>query len=247
MVEVDLERLAAAYHLRSERGATERMAPVMEFAALGRGDLAVDVGGGRGAQAHAIAAATRSLVVVVDPSPAMVAEASRRGAVVVLGRGESLPFADASAGLVLFHLSIHHGDWRRMLDEAWRVVRPGGVVWVWTMAPDHLRRSQLARWFPRVGEIDAARFPAIDDLERRIAHHDGVPHRSAVSERVERTAAEWVAAVEAGFVSTLHLLEPAEIEQGIARFTAEHPDATAVVSYDIELTAVWSRRPPVES
>lgn len=247
MSEVDLERLAAAYHLRSERGIVERMAPIVAVAGLGPHDVIADVGGGRGAQAAALAAATGAGAIVVDPSRGMVAEAAERGLRAVLGRGEALPFDDGAASLVLFHLSIHHGDWQRMLDEAWRVTRPGGIVWVWTMAPAHLRHSQLARWFPRVGEIDAGRFPEIDDLADRMTRLGGDPATIVATERVERTAGEWTTAVEAGFVSTLHLLEPSEIAAGLARFRAAHPGADDPVVYDLELTAVWSHRPPVES
>lgn len=247
MTEVDLERLAAAYHLRSERGIVDRMAPIVAVAGLEPHDVVVDVGGGRGAQAAALTEATGAHAIVVDPSRGMVAEAAGRGLRVVLGRGEALPFDDATARLVLFHLSIHHGDWERMLDEAWRVARPGGIVWVWTMDPAHLLRSQLAHWFPRVGEIDAGRFPQIDDLADRMTRFGGDPKTIVVTQRVERTADEWITAVEAGFVSTLHLLEPSEIAAGLARFRAAHPGADDPVVYDLELTAVWSHRPPVES
>ena len=78
MAEVDLERLAAAYHLRSERGVATRMAPVLEIAGLTASDLVVDVGGGRGAHAAVIAAATGAHAVVLDPSRGMVTEAADR-------------------------------------------------------------------------------------------------------------------------------------------------------------------------
>lgn len=243
MAEIDLDRLAGAYAHRHEAGVERRVVPALEAAAVGTGDLVIDVGGGRGRHAAAMRALAGCRSVVVDPSSAMLAQARAAGVEVVRGRGERLPFADASATLVFFHLSIHHGDWAAMVSEASRVVRPGGVVWVWTMSPDYHRSSHLARWFPRVGAIDAARFPAPGELRVALAAGGGRTGLVTAVEHVARPAADWVEAVRAGYVSTLHLLSREEIEDGLAAFTAANPDPTAEIRYDLEITGVWGSRP----
>ncbi len=47
-----------------------------------------------------------------------------------VGSGYDLPFPDNSVDLVLFTLSLHHQDSGRALDEAFRVLIPGGHVLV---------------------------------------------------------------------------------------------------------------------
>ncbi len=52
----------------------------------------------------------------------------------VVGFGEYLPFADASFDCVLFNTSLDHIlDWRRAIDEAYRVLAPGGILYVCTL------------------------------------------------------------------------------------------------------------------
>lgn len=242
MAEVDLERLAAAYDFRLDRGIAERLGPMLAVAGVGPGSTVVDVGGGRGDKASACAA-TGAAVLLVDPSRAMTAEAVTRGLCGVVARGEALPLGDESADLVFFHLSIHHGDWRAMLDEAWRVVRPGGVVWVWTMSDEHHEASYLTKWFPSVGPIDAGRFPPVADIGDHLSFLGGAPDVLEVEEIVERAAGEWVEAVRAGYVSTLHLVSDDEVQEGLARFAAGHPDPDATIEYRLLFSGVWSRCP----
>lgn len=247
MSEVDLERLARAYGHRRYDSVAQRIAPVLAEADLGRGDLVADVGGGRGSHGAAIQEATGARVIVVDPSAAMARQARSAGVATVIGRGEALPLASGACGLVLFHLSIHHGEWERMVAEAWRITRAGGVVWVWTMSPEYVRQSHLARWFPRAGEIDAARFPPPVDIEALLGSLGGTPRVAHDRVVVRRPAGDWTAAVEDGFVSTLHLLDDDEIAAGLERFRAAHPDPDETITYALEFIAVWSRRPSVES
>ncbi len=242
--EVDLDRLADGYRHRPAGPATLRRARrAAGEAGLAAGDLALDVGGGRGDHAAEFAG-TGATAVVVDRSEVMAARARRAGVHAVVGDGRRLPIKDESARLVYFHASIHYGGWRDMLDEAVRVVAPGGVVWIWTFAPEHFRTSYLAEWFPSVPSIDEARFP---DPEAMLAHLAGRAlqggGRETAHETVSRTAGDWVAAVRAGFVSTLHLLDPQEIEEGLDRFGAAHPDPTEEIRYELTQETVWARKP----
>jgi SAM-dependent methyltransferase len=247
MGEVDLERLAEAYGHRAHDRFEQRLRAMVESTRPAPGDLVVDVGGGHGAQALALQAGLGVRAVVLDPSLGMVHRATERGVAAAVARGEELPIAPGAASLIYFHLSIHHGDWRRMLDEAWRVARPGGAIWVWTMAAEHFESSFLAHWFPRVAEIDSARFPDPEEIVSHLSLLGGSPRSVRDVVDVERTAGDWLQAVRDGFVSTLHLLGEDEIEDGLARFQAAHPDAEEPISYRLLFTGVWTLRPSVES
>lgn len=244
MGEIDLERLAAGYaHRRMSEAARNRAARTAEWAGLGAGTVAVDVGGGRGGHAG-VFAERGARAVVVDRSPAMIRTALEAGVAGVVGDGRHLPLCDAAADLVYFHVCLHYGGWEAMLGEAARVLKRGGLAAVWTFAPDHFRHSLLARWFPSIVPIDEARFPHPDLVEARMwAVGLAEVHQAAETETISRAAGEWETAVRAGFVSTLQLLDPAELESGLARFRREHPDPEEVLHYRLWYRGIVGRKP----
>ena len=244
MVEIDLDRLAVGYaHRRTSDRARGRAAAAAASAGLGPGSVALDVGGGRGDHAEVLAAGG-ARAVVVDRSPAMARAARDRGLPAVVGDGRCLPLGEATADLVYFNLSLHYGGWDLMLAEAARVLRPGGMVAAWTFSREHFRHSLLARWFPSVVPIDEARFPDPDLLCARMWAL-GLEQVTQVTETetVSRRAGDWEAAVRAGFISTLQLVDPAEVEAGLGRFGEEHPDPDEVLHYRLWFRGVSGRKP----
>lgn len=240
--DVDLEALARGYdHRPLSDAAATRAAAAVE--GLPPGDLTVDIGGGRGHHAD-VWAGLGYRAAVVDPSRSMTAAAGSLGSVaVVRGRAEELPFKDEVAVLTYFHLSIHYGAWRRSLDEALRVVKPGGRCVVWTLGARHHRASMLAWWFPSVAEIDIARFPDPGAVARHLAGAGARVRTGHTREIVRRSAGDWLAAVRAGFVSTLQLIDERELRSGIAGFQAAHPDPDATVQYEMLWDRIVAERP----
>jgi ubiquinone/menaquinone biosynthesis C-methylase UbiE len=208
------------------------------------GSVAVDVGGGRGDHAAEFAR-TGARALVVDRSPEMVAAAvDHPGVTGIVGDGRRLPVVEAAADLVYFHVSLQYGGWEQMLDEAVRVLGPGGRVAVWTFAPGHFERSFLAMWFPSVAAIDAARFPAPDAVASRLIRAGCVDvDITAETEVIERTVRSWETAAAARFVSTLQMLPAGELEVGLARFRSEHPDSDAVLCYELSYRRVAGMAP----
>jgi ubiquinone/menaquinone biosynthesis C-methylase UbiE len=130
----------------------ERHAPPAPAAVL-------DVGGAAGP--YALWLAERAYTVhLIDAVPRLVAEARRRAAQVARGLAScrvadarALPVADASVSVVLLLGPLYHliaaVDRRRALQEATRVLRPGGVLLAagisrWASALDGLARDLLA-------------------------------------------------------------------------------------------------------
>jgi SAM-dependent methyltransferase len=92
----------------------------------------LDVGGGPGAYSVWLAGLGYD-VVLVDPVALHVTQARAAGVErAEVGDARALPFADASADAVLLLGPLYHlpdaDDRRRALAEAWRVLRPGGVL-----------------------------------------------------------------------------------------------------------------------
>ena len=240
IMQIDLDDLAAAYsHRPASAAGVARAQRAGESVGLTPGDVALDIGGGRGRHAAAWLE-TGAVPLVIDPASGMTREAaSVPGVVPVRAAAQALPLRDQCARLAYFHLSIHYGDWRRSLREVRRVVASGGECWIWTMDEQHHRDSFLARWFPSVGDIDAARFP---DPSAVASFLESVGGRVTTGKEVEtktRPVAEWRAAVVARFVSTLQLIPADEFAKGLAAFDAVYPDPTASVEY--LLTFDWIR------
>ena len=209
------------------------------------GSHVLDVGGGPGNHA-AVWAEAGMRAIVVDPSLEMLAVAAGLpGVDAVAGVSQEMPFRDAVFELVVFHLSIHYGDWRMALDEALRVVRPGGCCLVWTHGPAHVESSMLTRWFPTVGDIDARRFPDPEEVAGYLAEHGAIVTHDTEVEQVVRRAGDWERAVRAGFVSTLQLVPASELERGLNDFRAAHPDPDEPVAYRLGFDRIRAVRRPL--
>jgi SAM-dependent methyltransferase len=136
----------------------------------------LDVGGAAGAYAVWLAEAGYA-VHLLDAAPRLVAEAHRRGmgltrplASCEVGDARTLPFPSASADVVLLLGPLYHltaeGDRARALEEAVRVLRPGGLLFAagisrWASALDGLARDLYAD----------ARFAAIVERDLRDGQH----------------------------------------------------------------------------
>ncbi len=115
------------------QGNAKRNKGLVEFAGIGPGDRVLDIGCGPGAALEAAVAAGADSVSGVDPSPSMVARASKRvpSAVVKEGSVESLPFDDGEFTAVWSIATFHHWANREGgLKEMLRVVKPGGAFYI---------------------------------------------------------------------------------------------------------------------
>ena len=117
-----------------------------EFGVFG-GPRLLEVGCGDG-RITAQLAEKAACLVAVDPSENELMRAVRRVDRVLFSRasGVQLPFADHSFDTVLFTLSLHHQDSRLALQEAARVVVPGGRILVMEPAVDG-EAQQLFHFF----------------------------------------------------------------------------------------------------
>jgi SAM-dependent methyltransferase len=220
--------IAARYdELRTgEHSTGELLDLLVELGRLDEGRV-LDIGCGTGRVAEAVAA-RGARVWGVDRSEAMLAEARRRavaGGGFKLADAERLPFKDGWFDAALMRQVVHHVDRPAAFAEARRILRPGGRLAIATFHPEHFDTIWIAQLLPRVAEIDRLRFPDEDTLRDDLAGAGFRDVRSRrLSERHTVTRAEALERLRGRFISTLALLDDAELEDGVARAERELPE-----------------------
>jgi SAM-dependent methyltransferase len=203
-----------------------------QFEATGAAGLAaatrmLDVGCGTGRLANAAAERFGLRAWGVDSSPAMIEQARAGGSRKVAFRvasADDLPFRDGWFDAVTMRLVVHALGPHRLpaLGEAARVLGPGGRLYVWTFAPAHFTGFHLVSYLPSLPAIDLARFPEpalLADELRAAGFADVATHELVQEGTVSR--AEAAERVRGGYISTVHLLPPAEVAAAVERLERE--------------------------
>ncbi|MBV6430505.1 MAG: Ubiquinone/menaquinone biosynthesis C-methyltransferase UbiE [Bryobacteraceae bacterium] len=108
-----------------------------------------DLGAGEGTLSQLLAQRAKQ-VIAVDNSEKMVefgSELARTHGVgnLVYRKGdlEALPIEDGAADLALFSQSLHHAQHpRKAVEEAWRILRPGGRIAILDLARHHYEQAR---------------------------------------------------------------------------------------------------------
>jgi SAM-dependent methyltransferase len=169
----------------------------------------VDLGAGTGKLTQALVASGFD-VVAVDPSPQMLGVLAERvpEAETRIGAGESIPVADAAAGLVVAAQAWHWVDRARAVPEVARVLRPGGRIGlVWN------DRDESVDWVRQLGELMGAGEATFGE--------EAEPEVGAPFGPLERHDVRWV--------QRLTLDGLLDLARSRSYFIAREPDAQAAV------------------
>ena len=195
----------------------------------------LEVGCGTGALAAALAG-KGARVWGVDAEPAMLAVARARipaGVGLKEARAEALPFKDGWFDRVVMRLSLHLFDGPAAIAEARRVLGPDGRLAIATFDPAHFDGFWLNAIYPRIAEIDGARFPTLARIEADAAAAGFSTVRATrLSQRRPLARAAALERIRGRYISTLQLLDPDEYAEGLARAERELPE-------QLELRLEW--------
>jgi len=220
----------------STRGASPSvLRPLREALAHAPGSALLDVGGGTGNYAAALAAEGWK-VLVLDRSPEMLAHAGAKGLATKLADGGALPFAEESFDAAMLIAMIHHVDEPALaLSEARRVLRPGGHLALMAFTREDVEGSWCMDYFPASRPWMAATHPPLQALlaelpgARRVpvAYEDlqdgsmaallGHPEALLQPERRSQTS----------FFERMERDHPDDLRAGLARLEAELRAGTA--------------------
>jgi ubiquinone/menaquinone biosynthesis C-methylase UbiE len=194
------------------------------------GRRVLDLGCGTGAVAESLDE-RGARVWGVDASEEMLAVARSRLPARVAVRhasAERLPFKDGWFERVVARLVVHLLDRPRAFAELARVLEVDGRAVLATMDPASFERFWLNRVFPRLAEIDRARFP---DERQLVADLEGAGFRAVrvvhLAQRGELPRERALERIRGRYISTLHLLSDDEYEEGRDRAERELPPSVA--------------------
>jgi ubiquinone/menaquinone biosynthesis C-methylase UbiE len=222
------DRLAPNYD--ALRGDLERWGEQLAVSVeegLGAATRLLDVGCGTGQLVELAVERLSVRAWGVDASAAMIEQARRRrvpGAGFRVAEADALPFRDGWFDAATMRLVVHLlGDRRpAVLAELARVLAPGGRLFIWTFGEEHLADFYLSRYLPSLPRVDRERFPPIETLHTELAAAGFAASRARrldIHRRVDRARA--AERLRAGYISTISLLDPAEVEAGAQRLDAE--------------------------
>jgi ubiquinone/menaquinone biosynthesis C-methylase UbiE len=149
----------------STRGASPSvLQPLREALAGAPGTALLDVGGGTGNYAAALAAEGWQ-VLVLDRSPEMLAQAAVKGLATKLADATALPLADESFDAVMLISMVHHVELPSLaLSEARRVLRPGGRLALMAFTREDVESSWCMDYFPASRPWMASTHPPLRQL-----------------------------------------------------------------------------------
>lgn len=245
---LDFDPLAADYdRLRPAGHAWEELS-ARTLVLLGDFRRLVDVGCGTGRFAAFAKARRGGRVWGVDPSAEMLRRARARPDAGGIGwkqaSADRLPFTGGWFDAAHMHLVVHTlPDRPAALAEIARVLMPDGRIAIATFAMEHFERFFLNPYFPSIASVDRARFPDPDILAgelREAGFRDAAVER--ISHPISAEPDDVLERVRGRYISTLHLLPPAEYAEGLARLERDVAAGRGAFAYSLEWALVSATR-----
>lgn len=153
----------------------------------------------------------------------------------IVAASERIPLETASLDFLMTFNAVHHFDFDGFLEEAARVVRPGGQIFVYTRVRSQNARNIWGRHFPEFSKRETRLFE-IDETTNAVAEHHRLrldlvqhfehPRESHLPRLVDQARSK--------HYSTFSLYSPEEFEDALAVF-----EATLRRSHAVGVPITW--------
>jgi ubiquinone/menaquinone biosynthesis C-methylase UbiE len=221
-MKMDYDTMASKYvlHRRTHPGVFINL---LRESSLNASSIVLEVGCGTGNYIIAVQEEIGCTCFAIDPSKEMLAKAYSRNHEVrfELGQAEELAFPESTFNLVFSVDVIHHvSDRQTYYQEAFKVLKPGGLICTVTDSEDIIRaRQPLAHYFPEAVGPEVDRYPRIQSLRQMM---ETAGFEKIVEKRVEqRTSIIDIQAYRDKAFSSLYLITQEAFEEGIRRMEAD--------------------------
>jgi ubiquinone/menaquinone biosynthesis C-methylase UbiE len=222
-------RQAATYDSTRAAG-VETLDPLLaELAHLSPGGRVLDIGGGTGN--YAVAMAGRGYdVTVLDRSTDMLAVAAGKGLRTALADATSLPVEDASVDAVTMISMLHQvPDWHAALGEGQRVLEPGGTLVLLLYTAEHLRDHYFLDYFPTSRQWVGTDHASLADYQNALPGSRALPLHirgtddltMQIMRRHPRIALDETLARQTSYFARLEAEDPEGLAQGRARLARD--------------------------
>jgi ubiquinone/menaquinone biosynthesis C-methylase UbiE len=151
----------------SDPNAVERL---VQGSGISSESIVLEIGCGTGNYISAVQARVGCVCFGIDPSKGMINQAKKRdnGVTFSEGSAENLKFAGVFFDFVFSVDVIHHiGDRVKYFSQAYRVLRPGGLLGTLTDSEETIRkRVPLTFYFPDTVEPELKRYPDLEEIKQ---------------------------------------------------------------------------------
>lgn len=165
---LDYNELASSY-AKHRQVHPEVLKTLLSVSGINHSSRVLEVGCGTGNYINALEQAVGSACWALEPSAQMLAKARQPSSAISfqLGSAEQLPYPAHFFDLLFSIDVIHHlANHASYFEEAYRVLRAGGLVCIVTDSAEIIRqREPLATYFPETIEVDLKRYSPISKLK----------------------------------------------------------------------------------
>jgi SAM-dependent methyltransferase len=163
----DYSRQARTYD-ETRSASPSVLGPLREALRGAPGRRLVDIGGGTGNYSLALRADGWEPL-VVDRQPEMLARAAAKGLETLEADAQNLPLPDAGADAVMLVSMLHHvEDPAAALQEARRILRPGGRLALMAFTREDVVDMWLGDYFPSTRAWTTASHPPLAELQKHL-------------------------------------------------------------------------------
>jgi len=223
-------------------GDPEMVQQILVGVSLSKDSVVLDVGCGTGNNTLLLATTSCSRVIGLDLSLGMLREASTKSISLPLlqAPADTLPFSDESFEFVFMTEVVHHlPDVNRTMSEIYRVLRASGSFCLVTQSHKQIEGRMTSRFFPATIEVDQARYPDIDVLEKSMcaAGFHRVESREYIFRPV-RLGTDYLTTVSKRGYSMLHKIPDEDYNRGLYALRKAYKQGEEL-TYSAGYTFMW--------